>query len=85
LYGHDKIYRLDGGRMQRIHVTNLGDFVQPSGRTLLVISSPILNKGDRIVTTHLPNAVNGLRVEARNVDGLTSSKNPMANTEQPAH
>jgi multidrug resistance efflux pump len=85
LYGHDKIYRLDGGRMQRIHVTNLGDFVQPSGSTLLVISSPILSKGDRIVTTHLPNAVNGLRVEARNVDGLTSSKNPMANTQQPAH
>ena len=85
LYGHDKIYRLDGGRMQRIHVTNLGDFVQPSGSTLLVISSPILSKGDRIVTTHLPNAVNGLRVEARNVDGLTNSKNPMANKPQPAH
>jgi multidrug efflux pump subunit AcrA (membrane-fusion protein) len=71
LYGRDKLYRLRDGRMESIHVDNLGDYVDGSGNTALLVSSPMITANDQIITTHLPNAVNGLRVEAGNMADLT--------------
>lgn len=89
LYGRDKVYKLEAGRMRSIRVDNLGDFVDGNGATLLLVSSPALGAGDRIITTHLPNAVNGLRVESRNPDdpaslaGIRLQENPPESQGQP--
>lgn len=65
LFGGDQIYRVVGGRLQALAVEVLGDaggvFGQNTPRLLL--KSPTLKPGDLLLTTHLPNAMNGLKVE----------------------
>ncbi len=61
LYADDKVYLLRDGRLHGLRVEVLGEAERP-GR--LLISAAGLAAGDVLVTTHLPNAVEGLRVEA---------------------
>lgn len=64
LYGNDSVYVVnDQGRMQRIAVTRLGELRQGRSRPWTLIASPELATGQQLVVTHLPNAVNGLRVD----------------------
>lgn len=63
LYGSDTVYRVREGRLQRVAVEVLGHRSGRSGKTELVVRSAGLRAGDRVVTTHLPQAVEGLRVE----------------------
>jgi len=63
LYGSHRIYTLVDGRLQGIDVTRLGERIGAHGSPELLITSPQLQAGDRIVTSHLPNAVTGLRAE----------------------
>jgi HlyD family secretion protein len=63
LYGNDRMYKLVDGRLQGIQVEALGDYAGSGDRALLLVKSPQLRTGDRLVITHLPNAVDGLRVE----------------------
>jgi len=63
LYGSHRIYTLVGGRLQGIEVTRLGERIGAHGAPQLLITSPQLKAGDRIVISHLPNAVTGLRAE----------------------
>ncbi|MCG5516863.1 MULTISPECIES: efflux RND transporter periplasmic adaptor subunit [unclassified Ectothiorhodospira] len=62
LYGLDRIYRLEEGRMRRIGVERLGEWTAPSGDEQVLVTSPELSSGDRIIVTRLPNAMDGLRV-----------------------
>lgn len=64
LYGLDHIYILKDGYMQAIGIERVGEYVDADGKTLLLIRSDLLQPGDQIVTTQLPNAITGLRVEA---------------------
>ena len=64
LYGNDRAYKLEDGRLQGLRLENLGSFVAPDGSERLLIRSTQLQSGDALVITHLPNAVEGLRVEA---------------------
>ncbi len=64
LYGGNRLYLLEDGRMRGIQVQALGSVVDEAGEELLLVSSENIRHGDRIVTTHLPNAVTGLRAEA---------------------
>lgn len=59
LYNGRTVYRVEGGRLKAVEVETVGELAgdKPS---LLVRG---LAKGDRIMTTHLPNAVTGLKVE----------------------
>jgi hypothetical protein len=64
LYGNDRMYKLVDGRLQAITVTALGDYAGAGDQPMLLVKSAQLHAGDQLVTTHLPNAVTGLRAEA---------------------
>lgn len=61
LYGGRQVYRVETGRIQAVQVSVLGELA--GERPLLLIRSDGLKRGDQVMTTHLPNAVSGLRVE----------------------
>jgi len=64
VYGSNRIYRLEDDRMHGLAVEVLGGMVGQEGNERLLVRSPLLRAGDRIVVTHMPNAIEGLRVEA---------------------
>jgi hypothetical protein len=64
LYGNDRMYKLVDNRLQAITVTALGDYAGAGDQPMLLVKSAQLQAGDQLVTTHLPNAVTGLRAEA---------------------
>ncbi|WP_458527038.1 efflux RND transporter periplasmic adaptor subunit [Onishia taeanensis] len=67
LYGNDTLYLVDDdNRLKRLRVSVLGETRMPSGERWLLVRSEALAAGQRVVTTHLPNAVAGLLVD----DGL---------------
>jgi RND family efflux transporter MFP subunit len=64
VYGGERVYRLEDGRMRGVAVEVLGGVSNGAGGEELLVRSPGLAAGDLIVVTPLPNAVDGLRVEA---------------------
>jgi RND family efflux transporter MFP subunit len=64
LYGGRQVYKVEGGRIQAVQVSVLGELA--GERPMLLIHSDDLKRGDQVMTTHLPNAVSGLRVEVVN-------------------
>lgn len=65
VYGGGRIYKLEDGRMVGIDVETLGERHNGGdGVERLLVRSPQLRRGDLIVTTHMPNAIDGLRVES---------------------
>jgi len=62
LYGSDRIYVLDQGRMRGLQVIRVGEHRDERGETRLLVRSPRLAPGTPIVATQLPNAVDGLKV-----------------------
>jgi len=64
LYGGSRLYLLEQGRMRGVQVQVLGSLMDQEQGELLVVSSLGIPAGARVVTTHLPNAVTGLRAEA---------------------
>ncbi|MGB5601331.1 MAG: HlyD family efflux transporter periplasmic adaptor subunit [Gammaproteobacteria bacterium] len=65
IYGTDRIYRVDNERLVAVKVEKLGNRYR-DGRQFVLIRSDSLKPGDEIITTQLPLAVNGLKVEVRN-------------------
>ncbi len=62
LYGNDRVYRVDeAGRMEAVRVEQVGSYDQ-KGTEMLLVRGEALRDGDRVVSTHLPNAVQGLKV-----------------------
>lgn len=64
LYGLDKVYRLNNGYLQSLHVERVGEYLTDDGNISVLVRSKELQQGDQIVSTQLPNAMTGLRVEA---------------------
>lgn len=64
VYGGDRMYKLVDGRMRGIRVESLGGRSDQEGGERLLVRSEGLAAGDLVVVTHMPNAVEGLRVEA---------------------
>lgn len=64
VYGGTRLYLLQGGRLRGLTVKALGAFLDESGGERLLVHAPELKGGDRLVITQLPNAIDGLRVEA---------------------
>jgi len=65
LYGSDRIYVVNGDRLKELTVDVVGDVPAPNkgtGRWLL-IHSPDITASTQIATTHLPNAIDGLKVQ----------------------
>ena len=64
LHGSDLLYRInDDARLERQRVERLGETIGPDGERWLLVRAPGLAAGDRVIATHLPNAMQGLRVE----------------------
>lgn len=63
IYGRNRIYRIVEGRLAPLEVTRLGSHVDNEGREQILVSHPDLAAGDLVLTTQLPNAVEGLRVQ----------------------
>lgn len=63
LYGSDSLYVMtDEQRMHRVPVDRVGQALRDDGHYDALVRSEQLNEGDRIITTHLPNAIEGLKV-----------------------
>lgn len=66
LYENSRIYRIDAdGRLEPIKVNNLGwgsPLDVTGNESTIVVSGAKLRMGDRIVTTHLPEAMKGIKV-----------------------
>ncbi len=64
LYGSDSVYLMTGdSRMQRATVKRLGEARGSNGERHVLVSAEGLETGDSLITTHLPNAMSGLKVE----------------------
>ncbi|WP_295881935.1 efflux RND transporter periplasmic adaptor subunit [uncultured Thiohalocapsa sp.] len=63
VYGGGRVYKLEAGRMVGVDVETLGERRGGDAGERLLVRSPQIQAGDLIVTTHMPNAVDGLRVE----------------------
>jgi multidrug efflux pump subunit AcrA (membrane-fusion protein) len=75
VYGGERLYLLEEGRLRRVTVEPLGAYLDEPGDERLLVQAPGLKSGDRLVITHLPNAIEGLRVEdvERKVDSDQSA------------
>jgi len=63
VYGGSRIYKVQNGRLRGVDVETLGGMNDGNGGERLLVRSPQLAAGDQVVVTHMPNAVDGLRVE----------------------
>jgi RND family efflux transporter MFP subunit len=63
LYDNNRIYRVVKNRLQAIIVQIVGNYLEGDTEKLLVFSHKI-HKGDELLITHLPNAINGLKVKS---------------------
>ncbi len=65
IYGTDRIYRVENERLVAINVEKLGSQSR-DGRQFILVRSDSLKRDDEIITTQLPHAVSGLKVEVLN-------------------
>ncbi|MFA9460172.1 efflux RND transporter periplasmic adaptor subunit [Thiohalorhabdus methylotrophus] len=65
LYDHDRIYVVRDGRMVGMAVERVGQRAVSGGPNLALVRAPQLREGDRVVTTQLPTAMEGLRVRVQ--------------------
>ncbi|HDZ55632.1 MAG TPA: biotin/lipoyl-binding protein [Pseudomonas xinjiangensis] len=75
IYGNRTIYQLVEGRMHRLQIERVGEILMESGERWVLVSSSDLAPGMQIITTHLPNAMQGLRVDA-SAPAATSTAEP---------
>jgi len=64
IYGNSRLYLLEENRLKGVNVESVGQYKDTNDITLLLIKSNQINSGDKIVVTHLPNAVSGLKVRS---------------------
>jgi RND family efflux transporter MFP subunit len=65
IYGTDQVYVLDeNNRMRPQRVERIGETRQAGGKTQVLVRAPELAAGAMVVTTQLPNALDGLLVRA---------------------
>jgi HlyD family secretion protein len=62
IYGNSRIYLLKDDRLEAVNVESVGQYLKPDGSAALIIRSTKVKQNDQIVVTHLPNAVDGLKV-----------------------
>ena len=74
LYGADSVYIMtDDNRMQRVTVQRVGEALSENGERRLLIASEHLKPGMHLITTHLPNAITGLKVKLADSKGAPAS------------
>lgn len=63
LYELDRVYRINNGYLEALNVERIGEYKTKNGDINLLIRCNELEETDTIVSTQLPNAISGLRVE----------------------
>ncbi|MGD8567084.1 MAG: biotin/lipoyl-binding protein [Gammaproteobacteria bacterium] len=63
IYGSNRIYRLVNERLSSLDVQRIGEMHDKHGNSYVIIKSDDIRSGDKIVSTQLPNAVDGLLVK----------------------
>lgn len=63
VYGFNRVYVMEDGRMRGVDVQVIGERRGAGGETRLLVRSPALRAGAALITTQLPNAVDGLKVK----------------------
>jgi multidrug efflux pump subunit AcrA (membrane-fusion protein) len=74
VYGRDRIYKLDGERMVSITVERVGEREYADGRTEVLVRTPELSSGDKVIVTKLANAADGLLVKEQPIALATERK-----------
>lgn len=69
IYGTSRIYRVDENRLSAIQVEKMG-MQSVDGKQFVLVRSDQLKAGDEVITTQLPHAVSGLKVEIRNLQDM---------------
>jgi RND family efflux transporter MFP subunit len=63
LYQNNRVYVAEGERMRGITVERIGEYRVPGERPRVLVRSPALQDGMRLITTQLPLAVDGLKIK----------------------
>ena len=63
IYGNSRVYRVVEDRLQAVDVTSIGQARTVDNEVLVLVRSDVIEPGDLIAVTHLPNAVSGLKVK----------------------
>ena len=63
IYENDRIYRVENNRLKAVTITRVGGFKTDAGEYRVLVRSPELLAGQRVITTQLPRAISGLLVE----------------------
>lgn len=63
IYGNNRLFLLRDGRMHGVAVEALGSYTDNDRSEALLIRSDAIEIGAQIIVTHLPNAVDGLKVK----------------------
>ncbi|MDI9246305.1 HlyD family efflux transporter periplasmic adaptor subunit [Marinobacter sp. CHS3-4] len=80
LYGSNSVYLMsEDRRMQRVQVERQGEVPVQNGERHVLVASDDLAAGRALITTHLPNAMSGLKVQ---VAGNGDSKDSSAGAEE---
>ena len=66
IYGNSRVYKVVEGRLRAVEVSTIGQSRDSSGSVQVLIRSEQIEPGELIATTHLPNAVSGLKVKTVN-------------------
>ncbi len=81
LHGLNRLYRIDDdNRLQRVAAEIVGESSQDD-QSLLLLRAPDLTGGERIMTSQLPQAIVGLKVDPRPVPGSNADQNESGETD----
>jgi len=72
IFNGDRVYKIEDNVLQSVRIERVGQAQLKDGNEGILIKSDILQPGDEIITTPLPNAITGLRVERLKQTGLGS-------------
>ena len=81
IYGSNRIYRVENERLVAITVEKMGRQYK-NGEQFILVRSDKLHSGDKIITTQLPHAVNGLKVKIQKMT-LDTQLSQQINNENP--
>lgn len=63
IYGNSRIFILQQGRMQAKDVESVGQYDDEAGKSWMLLRNDSIEPGAKVIITHLPNAVDGLKVK----------------------
>ena len=63
IYQNDEVYRIEDSRLQAVAIERVGEYLDQEGNYRVLVRSPQLRAGDRLMTTQLPTAMTGLLVD----------------------